>query len=116
MFKRVVLAGGLMVGALFGLGAVSEAVAAGPHGHGHHGHGHQGHGGHGGHGLGHWSHGHGHWHGHAHFRPYYPQPYYPQPYYVPYAAPAQVYGYPYYYNRGPSLFIGSGGLSVRVPF
>jgi hypothetical protein len=110
MFKRVVLAAGIVCGAMFGLGAVSEAQAAGPrgHGHGHHGHGHHGHGGHG-----HWSHGHGHWHGHVHFRPYYPRPYY-----VPYVAPAPVYAYPqpYYYNRGPSLFLGSGGMTVRVPF
>ncbi len=113
MLKRIVLAAGVLAGAVFGLGAVSEVQAApgpGHHGHGHgygHGHGHHHHHGHGGPGR-------GGWHGHVHYRPYYPRPYY-----VPYVAPAPpVYAYPppYYYNRGPSLFLGSGGMTVRVPF
>jgi hypothetical protein len=104
MFKRALLVAGVTLGSFLAAGGLSEARADGRH-HGrlHHAHRHWGH----------------RPHGHGHFYFQYRPRVYPQPYYVPYVVPPPVYAYPppaYYYRPGPGIYIGSGGLSLRIPF
>jgi hypothetical protein len=104
MFQRALLVAGVMLGSLFAAGGPTEARADGFH-HGFHHYGHRApwvSGPRGG--------------GYVQFQ-YRPRVY-PQPYCVPYVVPPPVYVAPppyYYYRPGPGLFIGSGGLSLRIP-